>query len=141
MGRQPIESYATEAEYEVLAQRLGAKRERSALADSLVPGVLKPLTTWLGKRAGRDASADVKEIRLRIGGTRLAPYAANLVVIKDIDWTKGETSAWDGWWDEAHPVAAAHDIDLLSNEDQTFESMSARQYLDSIPINLSYLSG
>ena len=141
VGRQPIESYATEADYEVLAQRLGAKRDRPALADSLVSGVYKPLTAWLEKHAGRDASADVKEIRVRIGGTRLAPYAANFVFIKDVEWTKGETSAWEGWWDGARPVAASHGIDLLSNEYQTFESMSARQYLDSIPINLSYLSG
>ena len=141
VGRQPIESYAAEAGYEVLAQRLGAKRDRPALANTLVLGVYEPLKTWLGKRAGREASAGVKEIRLRVGGTRLVPYAANLVFIKDIGWTNDETSAWDGWWDDTHPVAAGHGIDLLSNEYQTFESMSARQYLDSIPINLSYLSG
>ncbi len=38
VGRDPIESYDTEAEYEVLAQRLGAKRERPALADPLIEG-------------------------------------------------------------------------------------------------------
>lgn len=141
VGREPMESCASEAEYEVLAQRLGAKRDRPAFADSLVLGVYNPLKTWLEKRAGKDASAGVTEIRLRIGGTRLAPYAASLVLIKDVEWTEGETSAWDGWWDKAHPVAANHGIDLLSNEYQMFQSMSARQYLDSIPINLGYLSG
>jgi hypothetical protein len=38
------------------------------------------------------------------------------------------------------PIAQRHGIDLLANEYQTYDSMSAREYRDAVPINLNYLS-
>lgn len=58
VGRRPVEAYATEAEYELLAQRLSWKRERPALADALVAGVYQPLMAWPGKRPAGEGSLD-----------------------------------------------------------------------------------
>jgi hypothetical protein len=141
VGCHPVESYSTEADYERLAERLSHKRERPALADALVEGVYQPLTAWLGRRAGREASTGVREIRFRLGGTRLVPTAAGLVLIKDEPWSAAERAVWDRWWDHTHRIAEEHGIALLASEYQTYDSMSARDYVDSVPINLSYLSG
>jgi hypothetical protein len=140
VGRQPAEAYPTEAGYEHLAGRLAGKRDRPALADSLVMGVYRPLREWLDRSQGKKASANVREVRFRLGGTRLIPWAASLVLIKDTDWENDETAAWDDWWDLTRAKAAGYGLDLLANEYQTLDSMSARQYLDSTPVNLDYLS-
>lgn len=137
-----MESYATEAEYEDLAQRLAAKRERPALAETLVAGVYRSLATWHEKKkAGRDAFQFVSEIRMHIiGGTRLEPTAASLVLIKYAPRSADEKAPWDEWWDEVRQVSSGHDIDRLANEYDTFGSMWAGAHMDSVPINVGYLS-
>ncbi len=77
---------------------------------------------------------------MRIGGSRLAPTAASLVLIKDSPWPDEEIGPWDKWWDGAREACAEHGIELLANEYETFDTMSARSYRDSVPINLAYLS-
>ncbi|MCY7418935.1 MAG: hypothetical protein LH650_10650 [Chloroflexi bacterium] len=141
VGREPIESFTSEAAYALLAERLADKRDRPAAADSLIDGVYGPLRAWLAKGPGKKARDTVAEIRIRIVvGTRLYPTALNLVLIRNDKWTPSDEAVWGKYWDDARHIASTSGLELLSNEYKTYNSISAREYLDAMPVNLRYLS-
>lgn len=64
VGRTPVDSFSSEEKYQVLAQRLAAKRERPALATPAMDTIVRPLANWLRRGGGLKAAAMVDELRL-----------------------------------------------------------------------------
>lgn len=140
VGRTPIDAFASEDEYEDLALRLAATRERPALAESVIEAVVRPLQKWLKTKPGRRAAATVHEVRLHLGGTRLSPTAAGLLVISVSEVLSGpHREAWDQWWDKT-AAATMSGPALLPPDYVTLDSISARKYVESVPLNFGYMS-
>lgn len=141
VGRTPIEAFPTDTGYERLAERLAGARERPALADSLVNGIAKPLAKWLKKKIGSNAATRVDEIRLRVGGTRLEPASAALLLVSsDRVLSPDEQEPWERWWDGVRANADPAGPALLSIEYATLDTIAARVWVESVPLNFGYLS-
>jgi hypothetical protein len=141
VGRSPIESFTTEDDYQVLAERLAAKRDRPALATPIVNTVIRPLANWLRGKAGTKEAAKVDQLRLSIGPSRLHPERASLLVLTNDDpLSAPDRAPWDKWWDRTRPRAAAEGIDLLANQYESYDSLSARAYRNAVPLDFGYLS-
>lgn len=141
VGREPIESLRAEDDYQVLAERLAAKRDRPALATPVVTTVIRPLTNWLRGNAGMREAAKVDQLRLAVGPTRLQVDRANLLVLtSDAPLSEADRVPWDRWWNRTRPKAAEAGIDLLGNQYESYDTLSAQVYRTTVPLDFGYLS-
>ena len=138
--RHPLEAFPTEPDYERLAERLAGVRERPALANVLVDTIARPLRKWLTKKAGRNASQTVRNVRLVLGGTRLKPVVASLLVVSDDVLPKEAHRAWEDWWNEIQGPARVTGLSLLPTKYATLDTITARDWVESVDLNLGYLS-
>lgn len=141
VGQDPIEAFRTEDAYELLGERLAAKKNRPAVATEAVDAVIRPLQNWLQGNAGGREAAKVEQLRLAVGPSRLQVDRASLLVLtNESPLPVEEREPWDRWWDRTRPKAAAAGIDLLANQYESLDSLSAREYRNAIELNFSYLS-
>jgi hypothetical protein len=141
VGREPFESFPTEEAYQILAERLAAKRERPALATPVMDNIVRPLANWLRRGGGIKAAATVDELRLAVGPSRLTVDRASLLVLtNDEPLSPADRVPWDKWWGRTQPRAAEIGIDLLGNQYETYDTLSARAYKATVPLDFGYLS-
>jgi len=141
VGKDPTPSFRTEEQLEVLAQRLAAKKDRPALANSVMTAVVRPLANWLRGNAGRAEAAKVDELRLAVAPSRLEVDRAGLLVLTDgAPLGAADRAPWDRWWQRTQPRAADAGIDLIGNQYESYDSLSARELRASVSLNFSYLS-
>lgn len=140
VGREPIEAFATEDEYRVLAERLAHRKNRPAVATIVMETVVKPLKTWL-EGPGTRWHEELKTFRLEVSGTPFDPTGARLVVLGDsVEDLSEAREALDAWWAEAASNASARGIGLLPNLYTTLDELTARQYSESMRLDFDYLS-
>jgi hypothetical protein len=141
VGRNPIEAFASEAEYLTLAQRLASRRGRAALSNGLVR-LHAALDEWW-ERADSDVAPHAKDpvadVRLVIAnGTQLNPIDVYHLVVSDRNDLSDEgKEAWNGLWDELRGLVAADGCNLLATEFSTLDFLPARRMRSSIPLELS----
>lgn len=145
VGKVPLPSFDDEADYSRLSEHLSRRRKRPALATILIDYVVKPLKRWLERLVrtarGRRILESVAELRLAVAGSLLDPDGAALVVISESEPLEQEVqNAWDGWWDSTHEAAKAAGLPLLANRYETLRTISAQDYLETVPLDFSYLS-
>ena len=141
VGRTPVDSFASEEEYQILAERLAAKRERPALATPVMDTIVRPLANWLRRGGGLKAAAMVDELRLAVGPSRLTVDRASLLVLTNEEpLPDADRIPWDRWWGRTQPRAAEVGIDLLANQYETYDTLSARAYRATVPLDFGYLS-
>jgi hypothetical protein len=144
VGRNPVASFDAEGDYSRLADHLSRRRKRPALATILIEYVVRPLKRWLDRMRTARARAiheSVAELRLAVAGNLLEPDGAALVVITESEPLPSEIrDAWDEWWDNTHEAAKAAGLPLLGNRYETLRTISAQDYLETVPLDFSYLS-
>jgi len=141
VGRTPIEAFADEKGYLDFARRLGLRRERAALADSLVEVVCGGIKA---KREADRGKARAVWDQLQAGGLRLSvveggrldPKQARLHVVTKGEADKDARSWFDEWYDAARPDAAAHGFALLATEFLDGTAVDAEHYRSLIDLGL-----
>jgi hypothetical protein len=143
VGREPIEAFASEHDYLRLARRLARRHDRPALANAVSLRVVLQLRNGLKKlkRPRRTALLkQVQELRLAIEGTRLEPASARLIVITHNTSSEAVREWFDEWWDSAHTLCEADNLNLLGNRYTTLAELSAADYQAAIPLDFDHLS-
>jgi hypothetical protein len=119
VGKRPIEGFPDEEGYLDFARRLGARRERPAVATELVDAVAKTLKRRKSNSAGvkRLMRDEIHSVRLSIDeGTRLEPAIARVHFIGKGSISEQSREKLNSWWQEAYTEAEAAGIKLLPNE-------------------------
>lgn len=140
VGREPIEAFAAEGEYQQLALRLAHRKDRPAVATAVLDTVVRPLRSWLEGR-GRRWTASIDSSWLEVSGTPFEPTAARLLVLGDSAAVPAEAQAeLNDWWAEAASNASGRGLGLLPNHYATLDELSARRYAESVRLDFDYLS-
>ena len=144
VGRRPIESFQTKERYRLLAQRLAFRRSRPALANVINDSIIESIREW---RTGLDkadmdrAWKPVHRVLLSIQGDLLQPTAVQVIVATEGEPLPSEGKAlWNAWWDQARTVAADHEFSLLGTRFTTMKRLSAAEYLEMVPLDMTYLA-
>ena len=140
VGKHVLEGFASEVEYVRFGDRLAGRRKRPALADQLIDLVVIPLKQWLDS-ADPAVHQPIQEVRLAVGGSRLSPDSARLLVLTEREpLPRAAREAWDEWWDQARERAAAEGLTLLGSRYATLRTIPAVEYVESAPLDFEYLS-
>lgn len=144
VGRRPIAGFADEAGYLKLAERLARRCDRPALANVISEEVVRALKQGLQKLSKTEKAEllqHVKELRLLTDGNRLNPVAAQLMVITVDNPAPLIVQKWfDEWWDMAQAACDPKGLILLGNQWATLTTLTAADYVASIPLDFAYLS-
>lgn len=139
VGREPIAGFASEAEADEFARRLGVRRARAALANELVESV----TRLIGKRKSNNKrrSAEVWSELYKLGlqieeGTRLKPTAVRLHVISATEASDLVKDWFAQWWDDARVQAASVGINLHTTRHHDATAMDVRLADRLIDLNI-----
>jgi hypothetical protein len=121
VGRDPIEAFTAEADYDELGNLLGQRRGRPALHSvfhnvlNVTMGEMKRESKTTRKTARR-VRENVYKLKLAIeDGTRLAPVAAKLYIVTQGPPTEEAREWFDDWWNRAREVGAESGLELLPN--------------------------
>jgi len=121
VGRDPIEAFPTEADYDELGDLLGQRRGRPALHGvfhdvlNVTMGNMKRESKTMRKKARRIREG-IYKLKLAIeDGTRLEPIAAKLYVVTQGTPTEEAREWFDDWWNRARETAATSRLELLPN--------------------------
>lgn len=143
VGRELIAAFDTEADYIRLARRLARRSDRPALDNAVSDCVVRALREWLkttGKARREALLGEVREFRLAISGPRLAPTAAQLIVIAYDALSEPAETAFDEWCEAARPGCQAGGVALLGNRYATMASLTAADYDAAVALDFDYLS-
>lgn len=140
VGRNVIRALEKPEERAAIAVFLGGRRDRPVLNGSLHNALIKHMCRWIEK-LGPDRRAivldGVSEVRLVTSGSPLDPDGVGLLIVSDrqvlSDATKGEWDRkWEVWRDRLEKVG----ISLLGNAYKTYDTLTAREYKDSVEIRI-----
>jgi hypothetical protein len=140
VGRDPIESFASEDEEIAFGEMLGRQRDRAALHD-IINKVL--YNRWRKKRANnKNRARQVFERLHMVGmlipeGTRLEPLAVECHFIGNGGPVAEDDREWiEAWWDTASEEAQGADpsVNLLPNVFHDGTQMDVRIYDDLISL-------
>jgi hypothetical protein len=142
VGKEPIRIYSDSESLTEIADFFANKFKRVDLDARLHETLIKPLRRWLEHLSLArlvDVMGSVAEVRLLVSGGALNPDGASLILIVDdksnIEGIKTEWDRkWSGWRDRAEAVGIA----LIANAYETYDSLSARMYRESLPIDTSF---
>lgn len=144
VGREPIAGLASEEDCLRLAERLARRRNRPALANIVVEGIVQPLRKALqklGKTKRASILDPIEELRLSVDPNRLQPRTVQLIVItKDNQDTEALVEWFDGWWCNIQGATEEAGLTLISNRYTTLGNMTAREYTSSVALDFSHLS-
>jgi hypothetical protein len=141
VGRTPIRTCKDEIESGLLAGFLAGRRDRPVLSKALYTGLITPMRRWIENlSAARRAVAldGVSEVRLTIAGSPVDPDGVGLIVLSEKDPVSTPMiQAWDKKWDNWQQRLERESISLLGNAYKSYDSLSAREYRESIQIPLA----
>jgi hypothetical protein len=142
VGKFPIRVYATADERAAVANFFAERFRRVDLSPKLHTALIKPLRRWLEHLSAsrlREVMGYIKEVRLAISGDPLNPDGASIILLVDdkahIDEVRAE---WDRKWESWQARMEEAEIALLANAYETYDSLSARGYCESLPIDVSF---
>jgi hypothetical protein len=142
VGKAPIRVYASVEQRAAIADFFAERFRRVDLSPKLYDALIRPLRRWLEHLSStrlREVMGCVKEVRLAVSGDPLNPDGASLILIADseahIDQIRAEWDRkWEGWQTRMEDAGIA----LLANAYVTYDSLSARGYCESLPIDVSF---
>ncbi|MFD4787768.1 hypothetical protein ACFWN1_12100 [Streptomyces sp. NPDC058459] len=137
LDRQPIEAYEAEEHYANVSERLGSLRRRAAVPEACLQHVVQPLYDYV-----RAQDEDVQDQMLAsVHETRIwqdlhdVPTRAQLfIILKDDLLSTHDRDAWDEAFAHVYGRAAEAGITLLPTRTVTYDSLSARDLLRSLPV-------
>jgi hypothetical protein len=116
VGQARRSAFANEKDAIAFSEHLGRRRDRAALADTLVRTVTGSLRQERRKRGSfkKALRQEIHSVHLRIEeGTRAKPVAVQVHVITHEAPSERVRRVFDQWWDRAREQAAAEQITLL----------------------------
>ncbi len=142
VGKFPIRVYSSSEGLAAVADFFANRFRRVDLDARLHEALIKPLRRWLehlSVNRSRQVLGCVREVRLAVSGDPLNPDGASLILIVDdksnIERVRAEwDQKWEGWRDRVDRVGIA----LLASAYETYDSLSARGYRESLPIDISF---
>jgi hypothetical protein len=141
-AREPLAGFQTEQEYLALADFLASRRDRPVLSNELHNALVKPLRRWIEslRPERRAAFLDgVSEVRMAIAGSRSNPDGASLILVAEKDpITDVVRDQWDIRWENLRGRMDAAGMALAAMGYETYDTLTARQYIESVPINLDF---
>lgn len=129
VGREPIAGFASEAEADEFARRLGVRRARAALANELVESVIRLIRKRKAndKRRSRKVWPELYKLGLRIEeGTRLKPTAVRLYVITTAEPSDLVKDWFARWEDDARLEASNVGITLHTTRHHDARAMDVQ---------------
>ena len=142
VGRTPIESLRSHEDYEDLARQLAARRERPVLSGDVNHTLIRPLRRWVErmKPNRRDVALHgIAEVRILFAGSPLNPDAASLLVLSKTEEISPDVQTiWKEKWESWKAAMDEIGVPLLDCQFETLDTCSARRYLDSFQIDLSF---
>ena len=138
LGREPIEAYEDDEEYAAVAVRLGTLRQRAAVPESCINSVIQPLYDYV---RAQDQSmqehllSSVNEVRIWQDHHDVPSRAQLFLLLKDELASTHDHEAWDPAFDYVYASAAEAGITLLPTKTETYDSLSARDLLRTLPVN------
>ncbi|MET7944394.1 hypothetical protein [Streptomyces sp. NPDC005302] len=137
LERQPIEAYEAEEQYANVAERLGAIRRRAAVPQLCLEHVVQPLYDYV--RAQDEAVqaqmlASVHETRIWQDLHDVPTRAQLFIILSDDPSCNHDHDAWDEAFAHVYGRAAAAGITLLPTRTASYDSLSARDLLRSLPV-------
>lgn len=139
VGRDPIEAFRAEAGYLELADRLGARRQRGAVAKSVHDSIVKPLKRQVEQMGASNRPVvlgPIHQVRLALAPDRLEPTTAQLLVVKADEISDEGHERWESWWERLRDRAEPRGLTLLGNRYPTLDELTARDFLTSVEIDL-----
>jgi hypothetical protein len=144
VGRQPIEAFQTPDRYALLGERLAHRRSRPALADSVHEHVTDSIRQWRSGLSAKDldyAWVAVERVLLSVQGDLLDPTAVQVVIATESEPLPSEgRELWDGWWDSARQGAERARLNLVGNRFTTLRDLSAAEFMECVPLDMTYLA-
>ena len=142
VGREPIKVYNSEPDYSNLARALAGRRERPVISREVHGKLIKPLRRWIEGLSPPRREAVLRgiiEVRLLLAGSPLNPDGASLLILSDRSPLEADTQGfWDNKWPSWKSRMDDIGVPLLETKYCTLDSCSAREYLDSFQIDLSF---
>jgi len=141
VGRHALVVLDSEVERLELAGFLAARRDRPVLPEKVHVGVIRPLRRWVEgmNPAKRALLLDGVEVRLAIAGPRHDPDGLGLMMVSDAaSISTSARAVWDARYEHMKTKADATHLTLLAHEYTTLDDVSARRYLESVRIDLSF---
>jgi hypothetical protein len=141
-NREPIPGFETEQEYLALADFLASRRDRPVLSNELHNALVKPLRRWiegLGSERREALMDGVQEVRLAVAGGRDDPDGASLILVADRDPLSDTVrDLWDSRWENLRGRMETAGMVLTGTAYETLDTLTARQYIESVRINLDF---
>jgi len=141
VGRTPIGVYESELDYAKLARALAARRERPVISGDVHKALIKPLRRWLERLSDprkQVALAGISEVRVLLAGSPLDPDGASLLILTEKSLFEETRKEWDSKWPSLKTRMDEVGVPLLETKYATLDSCTAREYLDSFQIDLSF---
>jgi hypothetical protein len=141
VGREPIASFNEDAQYEAFAEMLGTLKNRPDIDDRLSQQLVKPLRRWIERMKPAKYTRlmePVMEVRLGIAGHRLSPDGARLIVISEQKLPQEVQDEWDQKWQVWKETLDSIGISLMATRYSTMDELTAREYVNSVAIDLTF---
>jgi hypothetical protein len=144
VGRKPIEAFRTVERYRLLAQRLALRVSRPAVANSVNDNVIASLRAWREGLTGAEVDRawdPIHRVFLAVQGDLLDPAAVQVVVVTENEQLPSEgQELWNGWWDAARGATLEAGFNLVGNRFTTMRRLTAAEYLELVPLDMTYLA-
>ncbi|MFC7259702.1 hypothetical protein [Streptomyces lutosisoli] len=135
---EPIEAYEAEEHYANVAERLGALRRRAAVPELCLKHVVQPLYDYVRAQdegvQGR-MLASVHETRIWQDQHDIPTRAQLFIILKDESVDDHDHDAWDEAFNHVYVSAAEAGITLMPTRTVTYDTLSARDLLRSLPVD------
>jgi hypothetical protein len=140
VGREPVHVYKTDEQRAEIARFFAGRHDRPVLSDALHKALITPMRRWLESlRPERRSAAlgGIAEVRLAVAGSPLDPDGVGIILIAIADRVPDAArNEWEAKWKNWRSRMENVEIALLANAYETYDSLSARGYRESLPVSL-----
>jgi hypothetical protein len=129
LSREPIEAFASEADYAQLSEQLGLRRKRPDLPNDVLKHVVGPLFEAVKVRPeeGAPLMAGVRELRVQLDDPLIATRVVVFVVSDSPDGI--DEAGWQGVLNDIYAGANSNGLIVVGPEVTSLDDMTAAEYL------------
>jgi hypothetical protein len=142
VGKDGLRVFNSPEDREYIATFFADRFRRADLSPELHTALIRPLRRWLehlNQQKYQEILGHVEEVRLAVAGDPLNPDGAGLIIIVDDKSNVAYVSTrWDPKWDNWRQRTEQVSISLIANAYETYDTLSARAYRESIPVDINF---
>lgn len=129
VGREIIDGFVSEGEFQSLAARLAKRFARPAYAQSIVDYVLKPSYQLWGQILERYGGDDpIVDVGMQLGRSPLDPVNVQLVFLLDGDISAELRAQIVDWWQPLSESAREAGLEFITPRFVRMDELTAREY-------------